>query len=157
MIIRIIKSYFFKKAQEQAKKLRKNKKGKEATVNEAEEKIGKFAKAKGKFSQFFKDLSLILRMLKAYVSGDYKRLPWSAAFRLFTGIIYFVAIIDFIPDFIPIFGFLDDIAVIGWVLSGVKVEAEHFLQWEIEQKVTKLEHQLEPKTKAEKIEAKSAH
>lgn len=130
MIIRILKSIFYKEARKQAQKLRGDKKGKEQVVDEAEKKAGRFAQMKGRFVKFYNDLSVVLRMLRAYISGEYKQLPWTAVFRMLTAVIYFVSIVDFIPDFLPMFGYFDDMAVITWVLASLRVEADKFLEWE---------------------------
>lgn len=130
MLIKILKSIFYKQARKQARSLKGDKAGKEKVINEAEEKMSRFARMKGKFSKLYQDLKLILRMLRAYVSGRYTKLPWTAVFRLLTAIIYFVFIIDFIPDFIPMIGFLDDMAIITWVLTSLSDEAQKFLEWE---------------------------
>lgn len=130
MLFKILKSVFYKKARTKAKNLKGDKEGKEKVINEAEEKVGKFANMKGKFSKLYSEISLILRMLRSYVNGSYKQLPWTAVFRLLTAIIYFLLIVDFIPDFIPFFGYLDDMAIIAWVLASLKEEANNFLEWE---------------------------
>ena len=134
MLIKILKSIFYKQARKQARSLKGDKAGKEKIINDAEQKLGQFSTMKGKFLKLYIDIKLILSMLKAYVSGRYK-LPWKTVFKLLTAVIYFIFIIDFIPDFIPFIGFTDDIAVITWVLSSLKDEAYKFLEWEKAQKV----------------------
>ena len=75
-------------------------------------------------------ISTLMRMLKAYYRGDYKKIPSSAIMRIVGGLVYFVWILDVIPDFIPILGFADDIAVIIWVYNGLLQEIEEFERWE---------------------------
>jgi uncharacterized membrane protein YkvA (DUF1232 family) len=38
--------------------------------------------------------------------------------------------VDLIPDFILTLGFVDDAALIGWIISSVKTDIDSFLQWE---------------------------
>ena len=45
-------------------------------------------------------------------------------------VIYFLMPIDAIVDVIPLVGYVDDIAVIGFVLASVKGEVDKFRQWE---------------------------
>jgi uncharacterized membrane protein YkvA (DUF1232 family) len=45
-------------------------------------------------------------------------------------IIYFVSPIDLLPDWIPLGGFIDDAAVIGFVLKQINTDLEQFLKWE---------------------------
>jgi len=37
---------------------------------------------------------------------------------------------DLIPDFILTLGFVDDVALIGWIISSVKSDIDSFLLWE---------------------------
>ncbi|MNH38167.1 hypothetical protein D3C79_991600 [compost metagenome] len=45
------------------------------------------------------------------------------------GLLYFVSPIDAIPDWLLGVGFLDDIAVLGWVLKTVADELGRFKAW----------------------------
>jgi uncharacterized membrane protein YkvA (DUF1232 family) len=38
--------------------------------------------------------------------------------------------VDLIPDFLLGFGFIDDAALIGWILGSVKSDIERFIDWE---------------------------
>ena len=39
-----------------------------------------------------------------------------------------------ISDFIPVVGYLDDAAVISFVVASIKADLDNFLEWEDEQK-----------------------
>ena len=45
------------------------------------------------------------------------------------GIIYFLAPLDFIPDFIAVLGFADDIYVIKMVLDQIAVDFNNYKEW----------------------------
>lgn len=75
-------------------------------------------------------INTLMRMMKAYYRGDYRKIPGNAIVRILGGLVYFVWILDLIPDFIPIVGFADDVAVIIWVYSGLVSEIEDFERWE---------------------------
>ncbi len=45
------------------------------------------------------------------------------------GLLYFVSPLDAIPDWLLGVGFLDDIAVLGWVLKAVGDELNRFKDW----------------------------
>jgi uncharacterized membrane protein YkvA (DUF1232 family) len=47
-------------------------------------------------------------------------------------VIYFVSPIDFIPDFIPVAGFIDDALVVSLALNQVKADLDAFMAWEME-------------------------
>ena len=76
------------------------------------------------------DLPVLLRVVRAYARGDYRRLPWRTLVTIVAGILYFVAPVDMIPDFIPVIGYVDDAAVIALVLRGVRSDLERFEVWE---------------------------
>lgn len=75
------------------------------------------------------DLQALIRMLRAWRRGDYP-MPWQTVVFAIAAIVYFVNPFDFIPDFIPISGFLDDATVIGFVLRSIKRDIDEFLQWQ---------------------------
>lgn len=81
-------------------------------------------------AEFKAQISILMRMVKAYYKGLYRKIPTSAILKIIAGLIYFVWILDVIPDFIPILGLADDVAVIVWVYNGIKAELEDFEQWE---------------------------
>mgnify|MGYP001589741621 FL=1 len=51
---------------------------------------------------------------------------------------YFLSPIDAIPDFIPVFGMLDDIAVLAWVMKSLSAELSAFRAWREAQRPEKL-------------------
>lgn len=81
-------------------------------------------------TEAFDQLRLFLRMLKAVVTGKYKRLPLSSLVRIVTAVIYFVMIVDIIPDFIPVAGFADDAFILAWTYNGIKNDLDAFEAWE---------------------------
>ncbi len=52
-----------------------------------------------------------------------------ALVTIVAGLLYFVSPIDAIPDWLLGVGFLDDIAVLGWVLKTVADELARFKAW----------------------------
>jgi len=45
-------------------------------------------------------------------------------------LIYFLSPIDVIPDFIPVIGLLDDVALVAWFTSTLKEQLDKFAEWE---------------------------
>ena len=76
------------------------------------------------------DLGTFIDLLKAYASGDYRRVSTRALISIVAAVLYFVVPLDFIPDFILALGFLDDVAVIGYVLGVVREEMREFQEWQ---------------------------
>ena len=51
---------------------------------------------------------------------------------------YFLSPVDAIPDFIPVFGMLDDIAVLAWLMKTLDDELNAFRAWRNRQQPEKL-------------------
>ena len=76
------------------------------------------------------DLETLRRMVKAWATGAYREMPWRVITMGTAALIYFVNPFDSIPDMIPLLGFLDDAAMISFVVASIKGELTRFLQWE---------------------------
>ncbi|MFP4090090.1 MAG: YkvA family protein [Cyclobacteriaceae bacterium] len=70
------------------------------------------------------------RMIRAYLSGDYRNIPWKNLLLVTAGIVYFVSPLDLVPDFIPLTGLLDDLTVLMWIFNSVQGSIEEFEEWE---------------------------
>ena len=75
-------------------------------------------------------LRLFIRMINAYTSKEYTYVPWKTICLLVAGLIYFIYPIDLIPDFIPVAGIIDDVALIAWIYDSIKEDIDNFLDWE---------------------------
>ncbi len=78
------------------------------------------------------DFQTLLRLVKAWRKKDYQEIPWNTILYAASAIFYFVSPFDFIPDFIPLGGFLDDITVITFVTKSLRSDLEKFRAWENE-------------------------
>ena len=78
-------------------------------------------------------LQVLMRMLTAYATGQYRAIPWRTLAVVTAAIVYFVMPLDFIPDLLPVLGLMDDVALIAWTTSQVKVDIDRFLEWEARQ------------------------
>jgi len=76
------------------------------------------------------DLAVLLRMLKAWATRSYTAIPLRSLSMALAAVLYFLLPLDFIPDFILGSGFLDDLAVIGFVIQSVKKDIDAFRLWE---------------------------
>ncbi|AHJ95904.1 hypothetical protein Hsw_0309 [Hymenobacter swuensis DY53] len=75
-------------------------------------------------------LQTMLRLVRTSVSGEYTGLPTSTVVAAVAVTIYFLSPIDLIPDFIPVLGLLDDVALVAWFSTTIKEELDRFLEWE---------------------------
>jgi uncharacterized membrane protein YkvA (DUF1232 family) len=74
-------------------------------------------------------LGLLIDLLKAYIAGDYRDISTQAIASVAGAIIYFVVPLDGVPDFLFGWGFVDDAAVISYVIAQLSTELESFKQW----------------------------
>jgi len=76
------------------------------------------------------DLPLLVRLLRAWKRGNYPGLSLRTLASLAVGILYVLSPVDFVPDFIPGVGLLDDVAVLGLVLHTLAQDLAAFRAWE---------------------------
>jgi uncharacterized membrane protein YkvA (DUF1232 family) len=74
-----------------------------------------------------------LRLVRAYVKGEYREVPWESIAIAIGGLIYVISPVDLIPDAIPVAGYADDAAVIALVVASVLPELVKFRDWEVSQ------------------------
>ena len=80
--------------------------------------------------EVWENLQTLGRLIKASVSGDYHGVPTSTLIGGVAVFLYFLTPIDFVPDFIPVIGLLDDISLLAWFMTSIKGEMEKFAEWE---------------------------
>jgi uncharacterized membrane protein YkvA (DUF1232 family) len=114
------------KAEEYARDPEKAKK----LIDEAVRKARRQEKNKGPLADIWNYLMALFRLLQAYLRREYTDIAWGSIVLVVVAIVYFVSPLDLIPDFIPALGFVDDAAVIAFVVAQVKAEVDDFLRWE---------------------------
>ncbi|RSD28265.1 YkvA family protein [Mesobacillus subterraneus] len=87
---------------------------------------------KNSLPEVWDNLQLLFDLVSAWRRGDYKKIPTGSILTIIAAIIYFVSPIDIIPDFIIGLGFVDDAAVIGFVLKQITADLEKFRIWKEE-------------------------
>ncbi len=97
------------------------------------EAIHKADREKGFLGKIWEDLQALFRLIRAWISGAYTQVPLKTILMVVAAVIYFVNPFDLVPDFLPGIGYLDDAAVLGFVLRSIKTELDQFLAWEAAQ------------------------
>jgi uncharacterized membrane protein YkvA (DUF1232 family) len=118
---------FFKTMVASARRLIKHPEQLRQIVDDAFIKVRKHSDA---IREIAADLQIILRLIKAWLAGDYKDISTKSIVILIGAILYFLNPFDAIPDTIPVLGYVDDVAVVGWVVKTLKDEVEKFRVWE---------------------------
>ena len=78
----------------------------------------------------FADVVGMARLVQAWAAGEYTRVPWRTIALAMGALLYFLNPLDLIPDMILFAGYLDDVAVIGMVMSSIRSDLEHFRRWD---------------------------
>lgn len=74
-------------------------------------------------------LRTLVDLVSAYVHGDYREVSATTLVSVVAALLYFIAPLDALPDFLFGWGLLDDAAVISYVSAQVRTELEAFKQW----------------------------
>ncbi|MBC8589440.1 YkvA family protein [Paratissierella segnis] len=74
------------------------------------------------------DIKMLVQLVKDWMSGRYKGISNSSIIMVIISFLYLVTPIDIIPDFL-IGGFLDDAAVIAYIIKKITAELEVYKEW----------------------------
>jgi uncharacterized membrane protein YkvA (DUF1232 family) len=122
------RSKFFAQAQRRARRILNDPEQLFQLAKKAEGKAG--ALSSGPMSGVLDDLKALLRLIRAYAKGDYRKVSWESMVVVVGAVLYVVSPIDVIPDFLLGSGFLDDVGVLTFAYRRVHKEVEEFLEWE---------------------------
>ncbi len=104
----------------QAKELFGNREKLTNTVDRAFKKVIDIDEEGGEIKRLTNKVKLFIRMIRAYVAGEYQEVPWKTMLMILAGVLYFLNPFDIIPDFIPGLGFLDDATIILYIFKSVE-------------------------------------
>ena len=77
----------------------------------------------------FSMIPVMISLVKNYVQGKYTTVPYGTILAILSALIYFLAPIDIVPDFIPLAGYIDDMAVLGLCMNMVSIDIETYEKW----------------------------
>jgi curved DNA-binding protein CbpA len=80
------------------------------------------------FKKALESVRELYALFKDSVIGNYKMHPANVA-MIGGGLLYFILPADLIPDFIPIVGYLDDLAVLTTIMNSLKGEINEYRLW----------------------------
>jgi len=76
------------------------------------------------------DFLELLGMIRAWASGKYTVVPWKSLLMAIAAVLYFVNPFDLVPDFLPLTGLVDDVAVLAYVLRSLQKDLTRFRDWQ---------------------------
>jgi len=100
----------------------------EDDLNRVRENAETAQKKSTHLGQQVESFRLTWSLLQDYWAGRYTAIPWKFTAAIGFAMAYLVSPLDVIPDFI-LFGFVDDAAVFGLVVSAFQSELEDYKEW----------------------------
>ena len=121
-----------KKNTEKAEKILHDPDRLERLLLKAEEKLSQIPYVGKKLS----DLPLLILMIRSYMRKEYTNLPTGTIAAAIGAVLYFVSPFDLIPDLIPGIGFLDDAAMLAYVMKLIGDDLKTYRAWRDEQSLS---------------------
>lgn len=123
------RSKFFAQALRRARQVLKNPDELMKLAKQAETKAAGL-KSGGALAGVTDELKALVRLIRAYARGDYRKVSWQSMAVAVAAVLYVVSPIDVIPDFLLGGGFVDDASVLAFAYRKIHKEVEEFLEWE---------------------------
>lgn len=98
-------------------------------VDEHADEIKSRFLGEGPLGTFVEELLLTLGLVKDYMTGAYRKIPYWAIAAVAFMFLYIANPMDLIPDFIIGIGQLDDVAVVSVCLVLVRQEIQAYRNW----------------------------
>jgi uncharacterized membrane protein YkvA (DUF1232 family) len=92
----------------------------------AKEAYDKGLRARNVISSAWDYLQQFCSIAKDYATGKSVDIPKGDLKLIIAGLLYFVSAADVVPDFIPLFGLVDDLFVIGLIASRTKASLDKY-------------------------------
>ena len=99
-------------------------------------KLSKIALAKEAFKHkgFIKKIPVMIRMVKSIMAKNGYKPEMKNVILPALVLLYLISPLDIIPDWIPIIGVFDDIALLAFAMPLLIAETEKFVAWEASKK-----------------------
>jgi len=88
----------------------------------------KYIKKNG-FESMRSDLSVLCNYVKDIMERRYTEYKTADLVLIVAAIIYVVTPMDIVPDFLFMFGLIDDVAIVGWAINHLNAELARYRQW----------------------------
>ncbi|MBX0289363.1 DUF1232 domain-containing protein [Hymenobacter sp. HSC-4F20] len=99
-------------------------------LNEVANKLSSKESKDSKFKQLFDVGYTVVRLVRNYVSGNYRQIETGTIVSALGVLLYTLSPVDLVPDFVPVVGFLDDLALLSWFVEKFQGEITRFREWE---------------------------
>ena len=123
-----LRSEAFARALTDAKSCIDDRESLQTLFNEAARKAA--AAPRDSFKEYWPYLQTMLRLIRARHRGEYDQITKDAMLWIVAALNYFVDPFDLIPDKTPFLGFIDDAAVVEFVVDRTRQTLDDFMSWE---------------------------
>ena len=82
-----------------------------------------------RFDAFSDNICDFCDLLSDCFEGTYKNLPLSTIVAVLAGVLYLVLPFDVLADYIPVLGWIDDMAVLGFIVKAEQNDIKEYLGW----------------------------
>lgn len=127
------RAWLYQKCVDKARRILGNREKVGKTLRKARKIVEKF-----RFIPKFKELSRHIcdfcDLLADYFEGLYPNLPMSTIVALLAGLLYLVLPFDVIADFFPAVGWVDDAAVLAFVMAAEQNDVKEYKAWKKKQR-----------------------
>lgn len=82
-----------------------------------------------KLNKLVNQVKLLYELVRAYVDGSYREVPWASIATAVAAVVYFLSPIDLIPDMIPGLGYIDDIFVVRFALASIQSDLRTYCEF----------------------------
>lgn len=125
-----IRSKSFRNALQRAGKIASDKKSLGKLLSRTKEKVKSIEGDKGIVHKLLDKVFTFIRMIRAHISGEYKNIPLKTLILMVAGLLYFLMPLDFLPDFIPGLGLVDDVSIVLAIFKSISQDVENFEAFE---------------------------
>ena len=99
-------------------------------LRDAYQKLVDTKSNKSGFDQIREVMMSFIRLVRAYIRGDYRNIATKSIIIGIATLLYVVTPLDLVPDFIPVLGFADDISLMAWFINTFQSELTKYREWE---------------------------
>src|SRR4029434_4923314 len=122
-----LRSEAFARALTDAKSCVDNRESLQTLFNEAARKAA--AAPTDSFKEYWPYLQTMLRLVRAHYRGEYNQVTNDSLLWIVAALTYLVDPFDLIPDKTPFLGFIDDAAVVEFVVDRTRQTLDDFTTW----------------------------
>lgn len=108
---------------------------------ENEEEIIRKLRHAAPLKKFITIGQLMFSMVRDSITGRYPNTPWLTLATTTLILLYVLNPLDFIPDFIPFIGYIDDLVIMTIGLGWIETDLHRYLDWRIDDAVQRFENE----------------